>query len=152
MFLSSCCTHQREIMCILLNVSPSGVEEALRQCVNGNKNVLQAVQELVVMQHSIIYTLLCMARTISMCNFTCRVIISIPYMQIGPFIWYNCSPEWDCAGNIANYLKTKIPYSKWPAWADVMQMNWLNELLLNFFFRWSPSICLHVYTPTCHHS
>ena len=38
-------------MCTLLNVSPSGIEEALRQCVNGNKNVLQTVQELVVMQH-----------------------------------------------------------------------------------------------------
>ena len=38
-------------MCTLLNVSPSGVEEALRQRVNGNKNVLQTVQELVVMQH-----------------------------------------------------------------------------------------------------
>ena len=54
---------------MLLHASPSGVEEALRQCMNGNKNVLQTVQELVVMQHSIIYTLLCMAITISMCYF-----------------------------------------------------------------------------------
>ena len=48
-FLPSCCP-QREIMCTVLNVSPSGLEEAVRQRVNGNKVVLQTVQELVVVQ------------------------------------------------------------------------------------------------------
>ena len=57
-------------MCTLLNVSPSGVEEALRQRVNGNKNVLQTVQELVVMQNNIINVhRLCMAILIPVCNF-----------------------------------------------------------------------------------
>ena len=37
-------------MCTVLNVSPSGLEEAVRQRVNGNKVVLQTVQELVVVQ------------------------------------------------------------------------------------------------------
>ena len=56
-------------MCTLLNVSPSGVEEALRQRVNGNKNVLQTVQELVVMQNIINVHRLCMAILIPVCNF-----------------------------------------------------------------------------------